>query len=286
MSWFLLKTISPWLPKNGFGDYAYELALFRKVHARFPNGGNGYNDRLFQIRTSKSFYSPLRAFISDKEWVKVFVDGVVGPGFCVPTLKVLRSMDEVRGYTFPDRCCIKPTHMSGEVLFRRMGETIDQTKIAGWFRTSYYESGREANYRGLPPKVIVEPLIFDGKEVNDYKIFCFGGQPRLVQVDVHRFTAHRRTIYDTEWVQQSFRYGEPEMGPTVPRPQNFPEMLRAAASIAAHFDFIRVDCYSDGFTFMIGELTNCPCNCTSKFYPPEAELTMGEIVFGQRRRPT
>jgi len=281
MSWKLLPGLNRYLPKNALGDYLYSAALFYKCHGRLPAKHKGFNDRLFHVKTGRAILDPLRSFISDKEFVKVYVTGILGEGFTVPTLKLLKTFEEAQAYTFPDRCCIKPTHMSGEVFLRTDGEPIDWQRISGWFQASYYLQSREANYKYLKPKVIVEPLIFGTTDLNEYKIFCNHGVPRLIQVDEHRFVGHRRTYYDLNWTEQSFRFGQPPRGGGVPKPRNFAGMLKAAAALSQNFDFIRVDLYSDGDSILVGELTNCPCSCTSRFQPLEAEEVMAEMVFGE-----
>lgn len=281
MSWRLLKGLNRHLPKNPLGDYLYGLALFYKSHGRLPSKTKGYNDRLFRVKTGASIRNPLRSFTSDKELLKVFVQGVLGPDFIVPTLKVLKSLEQARAYSFPEHCCIKPTHMSGEVILRTGETPIDWEKLAGWFEASYYLHTREANYKYLQPKIIVEPLIFGTTDLNEYKFLCYKGIPRLVQVDTKRFVDHRRTYYDVNWVEQSFRFGQPAHGGSLPRPANFSEMLKAATALAEYFDYIRVDLYSDGESIQVGELTNCPCNCTSRFQPLEAEELVGRWVFDQ-----
>lgn len=281
MSWKMLAGLNRHLPKNTLGDYLYSAALFYKCHGRLPSKHKGFNDRLFHIKTGRSIQNPLRGFVSDKEFVKLFVTATIGEQFTVPSLKVLRTAEETKAYVFPDRCCIKPTHMSGEVILRTDGEPVSMEKILGWFDASYYVQSREANYRYLKPKVVVEPLIFDSTDINEYKIFCNRGVPRLVQVDEHRFIGHRRTYYDPNWVEQSFRFGQPPRGGGVPKPKNLAAMLKAASALSQHFDFIRVDLYSDGNSVLVGELTNCPCSCTSKFQPLDAEETMARMVFGE-----
>lgn len=281
MSWRLLPRLNRHLPKNSCGDYLYALALFYKSHGRLPSKTKGYNDRLFHLKTGPAIYDPLRGFTSDKEYLKLFVEGVLGEKFVVPTLKVLRTMDEARAYTFPEHCCIKPTHMSGEVILRTGEAPIDWAKMAGWFEASYYLSSREVNYKYLQPKIIVEPLIFGTTDLKEYKFLCYKGIPRLVQVDATRFVDHRRTYYDVNWVEQSFRFGQPAHGGSVAKPVNLTELLNAAGKLASHFSYIRVDLYSDGDTILVGELTNCPCNCTSRFQPFEAEELVGRWVFDE-----
>src|SRR5690606_7574589 len=100
--------------------------------------------------------------------------------------------------------CIKATHTSGCVILRKQGEPIDRAYIKSWFGLNYYHMCREANYQRLKPKVIVEPLVFGDSNIQDYKIFCVNGQPRLIQVDVDRYIEHKRKYFDAGWNEQDF----------------------------------------------------------------------------------
>ena len=76
---------------------------------------------------------------------------------------------------------------------------IDKDKIAGWLTYSHYETSREANYRYLEPKIIVERCIFDRTDVDDIKFFCVNGEVRVIQWDFDRHENHTRMLYDRHW---------------------------------------------------------------------------------------
>ena len=44
--------------------------------------------------------------------------------------------------------------------------------------SNYYNRSREANYKMLKPKVIVEELIFNDENIKDYKFFCYNLKPK------------------------------------------------------------------------------------------------------------
>jgi hypothetical protein len=181
-------------------------------------------------------------------------------------------------HAYPARCVIKPTHASGEVIIRRAGEPIDTQVIARWFSLNFYNGGREANYRHLKPKVIVEPILFDNPDLEDFKIFCINGVSKLVQVDVCRHSAHVRSYYSRYWVKQPFSITYP-IGPDVPKPPNLPEMIGIAERLSTDFSLVRVDLYSDGDRAYVGELTHCPGNADEVFVPREAESTASALLF-------
>lgn len=269
-----------WLPYGKHGDRLYHRLNFMRKHRRFPNGAMQWNDVWFRLKTSDEILDPLRVFVSDKEHVKQFVKKELGDEYNVPTFAVLRSPADVDTYDFPPDCCIKPTHASGQVILRTNGAPVDRERIKRWFGINYYFSGREWNYRGLEPKVIVEPLIFGGTNVEDFKIFCFKGVPKLIQVDLDRHTNHTRKFFDVDWNEQDFSIIYPRSAADFPRPASLDRMLAAARKLAAPFSFVRIDLYSDGDQVLVGEVTNCSENAGGWFVPAAAERKASELMFG------
>jgi hypothetical protein len=267
-------------PYTRFFDRLYHRVLFFHKHRRWPGNEKLWNDVWFRIKTSDEILDPLRVFVSDKEHVKHFVKAIVGDQHNVPTLAVLNDPSEVDAFDFPDRCCIKPTQASAQVILRKAGEPIDRERIKQWFALNYYYAGREINYRRLRPKVIVEPLIFDSDNVEDYKVFCWNGVPRFVQLDFDRHTNHTRKLYDVNWVEQDFSIIYPRSSAVVPKPDTLGEMLEVARQLSKPFSFVRIDLYSDNQRVLVGEITNCSANAGGYFLPRSAEAKASRLMFG------
>jgi hypothetical protein len=276
----LSRTIKALLPRTKWGDNCFGILDFIAFHKRLPRfKSGGFNDAMFYIKTSQEVRDPLRVFVSDKELAKYYVAAKVGNEFNVPTLAVFNSLSQALAATYPPDCVIKPTHMSGQVIFRRGGSSVDESKLTFWFKSNYYSSWREENYRTLRPKVIVEPFIFDNETCDDYKIFCVNGNPKLIQVDTDRFSEHKRDYYLTDWEKLPFSITYP-IGIGVPRPANLEKMLNVASKLSANFNIIRVDLYTNGKSILVGELTNCHDAGRSNFLPPEADFSAAKILFG------
>lgn len=277
---FFWRYLNRLLPRNRAGDYVSSFLWFVRIQRRWPRPERPFfNDRLFAIKTSGEIAEPLRVFTSDKEYVKLYVRAVVGEAHNVPTIAVLRSVDECRAFAFPQRCVIKPTHMSGAVVLRRNGEPVDFELIGKWFATNLYVESRESNYRQLRPKVIVEPFVFEDENPSDYKIFCAGGRPGLIQVDSDRHTRHVRSFYDVEWRRQPFSMTYPPSETDAPRPLNLELMLDLAARLSANFSFVRVDFYSNGDQALLGEITHCHGGTREFFVPRSAEAQASRLLF-------
>ena len=224
---------------------------------------------------------PLRVFVSDKEFVKLYIKSNVGDQYNVPTIAILKNTREVDSYNFPANCCIKPTHACGRIILRKNAEVINKEIINQWFSLNFYMTSGEKNYKHLKPKIIVEPLIFDSVEVEDYKFFCFKGKAHFIQLDVNRHTDHRRAIFDTNWNLQNFTilHPKPDLTTTIKKPNNLEEMIKVAEKLSSKFEFIRVDLYSNGEKCLVGEITNCHGAAAERFIPPESELEVSKFFF-------
>ena len=67
---------------------------------------------------------------------------------------------------------------------------------------SHYESAEEWAYFRIRPRLLVEPLIDGGEHgLVDYKFHTFGGRVYAIQVDIDRYTDHRRCFFDADWVK-------------------------------------------------------------------------------------
>lgn len=268
------------LPAGRVGDAAFAWLHFVMELGRLPSDRMLFNDALYRLRVDGRLADPLRVAVTDKEHVKAFIDGRLGTGHAVPTLAILRSLPEVEAFEFPTRCCIKPTHLSGRVMLRLAGEAVDREILRQWLRTDYYAKSRQANYRGLVPKIIVEPILYDDANLADYKFFCVAGEPRMIQVDFDRATAHRQMLFDTDWRPLGFGMSYPKAEGVAPPPGTLPQMLDAARRLAARFDIVRVDFYTDGTCFHVGEITNCPSAGTVRFREPGSERAVSRLLFG------
>ena len=233
------------------------------------------------MKTDGTFLEPLRQFISDKELMKIYVGGVVGWEYNIETFQVLRTPDEVDMLKLERiPCVLKPTHACGSVLFiTDPKEIVDRDMLKGWFNLDYYKSSREQNYKFLRPKVIVEEFFSaDGQSIpNDYKIFCFNGVPKVVQIDSGRFHQMSRMLYDTDWNRLPFTIIYSGRGKDDPKPAHLQKMLEIAARLSQPFSFIRVDMYYDGNNIKVGELTNSPGSANANVIPHEGEFALGDM---------
>lgn len=274
------RTLLSMLPESRSGDRLFALIDFAVRHKRLPTSNPIFNDVLYRIKTTDEILDPLRVFVTDKEFVKTYVKAVVGDNYNVPTIDVIRNADAVDAYHFPSDCCIKPTHASGIVILRRNNGPIDRAEIKTWFSINYYKDGREANYKTLRPKIIIEPLIFGNDNIEDYRVFCLNGEAKLIFMDIGKYTDYTRIVFDPDWNPKEFSIGYPRSKTIPARPGNLEEMLAVAQRLSAGFGFVRVDIYSNGETCHVGEISNCHARASQRFIPLTGEREASGLIFG------
>ena len=119
-----------------------------------------------------------------------------------------------------------------------------------------------------------------GVELKDYKIFNFGGQPKLIQVDFNRFIKHTKNIYDTEWNYLDVAINYPtDPNVSIKKPDCLDEMLEMAKELSAGLPFLRTDFYVINGKIYFGELTFSPGSGFMKVTPESFDKEMGSWIL-------
>jgi hypothetical protein len=266
-------------PETRLFDKFLSTLQFRLVHDRWPGRKVWLQDALLALKVSDDILSPDRVRTTDKDLAKAFIAERVGPDLAVPTLAVLRSKEEAKGFGFPQRCVIKPTHSSGSVIIRRNGEAIDMNRILGWFDHNYYRVWREANYRDLAPKVIVEPVIFDADPNTELKVFCHRGRARAIKCYLDAPANTTSMFFTTDWQPLHATLGTPVSPEVRARPEILERIVAIAETLAAPFSLVRVDFYWRDEDLFVGELTHIDHNATGQIFPLEETDRISRIIL-------
>jgi hypothetical protein len=154
---------------------------------------------------------------------------------------------------------IKANHGSGMNKIVKKDQIFlneDLNRILGWFSFPSHLASRELHYKLISKRVFVEKLI--GDNVTDYKLFCFEGRCRIIQLDFDRFDSHKRNFYSTDWNLLDFElvYGKNYI--EIERPRHLDSIISMSEQISRNFLFVRVDWYLVENKIYLGELTFHP----------------------------
>lgn len=251
-----------------------------RLHLKKPQK---FNEKLqwLKLNDRREEYTAL----VDKFEVKKHVEKIIGNKYIIPTLAVYDRVEEIDFNALPDQFVLKCTHDSGGVVICKDKKTFDRQAAIDVLRDglskNFYLYSREWPYKNVVPRIIAEKYLVDesGKELKDYKIFCFEGEPKIVQVDYDRFSNHRRILFDTDWNRLPFTLGFPtDWECLIPRPKGLEEMLDVARQLSKGIPHVRVDLYNIGGEIFFGELTFYHGSGLEKFTPESWNVKFGNWI--------
>jgi hypothetical protein len=253
---------------------------YRRVFGRWPNlrHPQTFSERLLQkILWDRN---PRLTQFADKVRVRDYVADRIGHAYLTTLYAVVSRPEDIAALSLPSAFVMKPNHLCGAMKVVREGERIDRQELATlaatWLPRNHYYLLNEWAYKDIPPRVLFEELLVapDG-HLDDFKFWCFHGEPRLLQLDRDRFRRHRRNYYDMAGTLLPLRVMyDPFPGPFA-LPPNFATMIELARRLSEGVDFLRVDLYNVGGRIVFGELTNYPEGGQGRCEPASWDAELG-----------
>lgn len=272
------KKCLSWLPDSIYLKIMYRCIRHKRLNLKNPKT---FNEKIQWLKLYD--HNPLYTKLVDKYEVRQYVETKIGKQYLVPLIGVYNRVEDILFHELPDQYVLKCTHDSGTVIIKnkacQLTEDEIKKKLKKALKRKYYYEHREWPYKNVRPRIICEEYLVDesGFELKDYKIHCFEGKPRLIQVDFGRFTNHRRNLYDTDWkyIEASILYpNDPKT--VINKPANLDKMLEVASVLSSPFSYVRVDLYVIKNNIFFGELTFHHGAGYEEFKPTELEIQMGE----------
>lgn len=196
----------------------------------------------------------------------------------LPTLWAGTDPAELMAMDLPEHWVAKRNDSSGWAYFGSgtpTPEQVEQIRRGRDKNTTPFERNGEWAYGYSRPLVLVEPHLGEvGVSLTDYKVFVFSGRAVLVQGHTGRTGDHRMSHFDRSWKPLDVVTARPRCD-DLPAPTRLAEMLRDAETIAAGFDFLRVDFYEVDGQLWFGETTAYPAGGLRRFNPYSFELWLG-----------
>lgn len=230
------------------------------------------------------YHHPLYTKCADKYAVRQYVESKGYGHILNDLIGVYTRVDDIHFDKLPDKFVLKAAHgCSWNYLCADKSKASSQweeTKmlLAEWLKEDFSLYSRELHYAYIPPRLICERFLenADGSEIKDYKIHCFHGEPKLIQVDYERSIEHQRNYYDLDWNLSDIKWVQcPNYTGKEERPGNLNEMLDVARALSADFCYVRVDLYNVSGKIIFGELTLTPGSGFTKLEPEKMDAVMG-----------
>lgn len=242
-----------------------------------------YNDKLQWLKLN--WYNSLAIKCADKYEVREYVEETIGKNYLNKLLAVYEDVNEIDIDKLPTKFVLKGTHGSGFNIICKDKNKMDWNKefkkMKTWLKRKYYLSNGEWVYKGVKPRIICEEYLEDeiGQPPMDYKVFCFDGEPKLIQVDIDRFVGHTQQFFTPNWENLEIEIENPTESTTlVEKPDNLEKILELSEKLTKQFPHARADFYNIEGKIIFGEITFFHQSGFGRFNPPEYEIELGSYI--------
>lgn len=286
----LLGKFSFLIPDKPYLQLMYWLNMGKKLDLKNPKT---FNEKLQWLKLYN--HNPAYTVMVDKVKAKEYVAGIIGEEHIIPTLGVWDDPDDIDFDALPDQFVLKCNHNSGTgMCICRDKSKLDIEKVKAELRKglkeNYYMRWREWPYKNVPRKILAEKFMQDMggqaqsiskaqlEELNDYKIFCFNGEPKVLFVASDRANKVCFDYYDMQLHHLDLKQGGDNYKGEVKLPQHFEEMKSLAAKISKDIPHVRTDFYEINDKVYFGELTFFDSTGMAKFTPEEWDEKLGKLI--------
>lgn len=272
---------------DSINDEEYLKRKFKAIMGEELNLDNPqtFNEKLQWLKLYDR--KPQYTQMVDKYEVKKYVANIIGEEYIIPTLGVWDKFEDIDFDSLPNQFVLKCTHDSGGLVICTDKNKFDyksaKKKISKCLKRNYYYLNREWPYKDVKPRIIAEKYMVDesGYELKDYKLFCFGGEPKLMFIATDRSNPDEETkfdFYDMDFNHLQIKNGHPNSNKDIPVPNSFEEMKVLASKLSKGIPQIRVDFYNINGKIYFGELTLFHWSGMVPFEPEEWDYKLGEWI--------
>lgn len=228
--------------------------------------------------------NPLYTKLVDKYKVREYISEKIGEDYLIPLLGVWDDPEEIDFDSLPNKFVLKCNHNSGLGMCICTDKSkIDIKKVKNELKSglaqNYYLNGREWPYKNVSRKIICEKYMTDetGKNLRDYKFYCFDGKPKIVGIYQDRNSDKETTgdFFDMNFEWVDLKFGMPNALNKPQKPQKFQEMIKIAEILSEGMPEVRVDLYISNNKIYFGELTFFDGGGFDKIEPLEWDYKLG-----------
>jgi len=220
----------------------------------------------------------------DKLLVRDYIARTIGAEYLIPLLGAWDDPEDIDFDALPEQFVLKCNHNSGlGMCICKDKSKLDIQKVKQELKRGlaqdYYLASREWPYKNVPRKIICEQFMSNGgRELEDYKVHNFNGQPKMILVCRDRFaqTGLTEDFFTPDWEHLPLKRPKIPNGVTqTQRPEQLEEMLALSKVLAKDIPFVRTDFYVIEGKVYFGEITFFPASGLSGFEPQIWDETFG-----------
>ena len=241
-----------------------------------------YTEKLMWLKLNED--DSLKALCTDKYLVRDYISNLGYSDILIDLYHTYESVEVINFDELPNEFVMKCTHGSGFNIVCKNKKELDQQHtielLNKWMKTDFSLLNSEPHYSKVKPRIIVERFLEgeNGHLPIDYKIHCFHGEPKFVEVILDRGVSKPKVIILTrEWTVLPYTFDSLNLKELPRKPEELEEMLKVASTLCKDFTYVRVDLYHTNKIYF-GELTFTPDACLDTGISGEANNKIGQLL--------
>ena len=276
----------PWIyrvmPETLYLRFVYRIKVQRKLNLDNPSR---YNEKLQWLKLND--HNPDYTQMVDKYRVRGYIKQKIGEQYLIPLIGVWNDPDEIEFDKLPNQFVLKCNHDSQGIVICKDKSSLDiesaVRKLKKALKRNFYYLTKEWPYKNVSPCIIAEKYMEDSSgELKDYKVLCFNGIPKLIEVHSGRFKGkHTQDIFDQNWDKTNIhqtKVGIPNSDMPEARPSVLEEMLRLSSVLSEGIPHVRIDWYVIENRLYFGEITFFDASGFDDFEPDEWNDVLGDWI--------
>lgn len=273
------KDFFKWMSDKAYLKIMYYCRMGKKLNLRNPKT---YTEKLQWIKLYDR--RPEYTQYVDKFKVREYVSKKIGEEYLIPLIEVYNSVEEIKWDELPSKFVLKCAHNSGGNIICMNKDELDiedaKRKLKKWMKRNWFWHGREWAYKNVVPKIVCEEYMANSDgSLNDYKILCFNGKAKYIQIHRDRYTNHTEDFYDLKGNWLPFHHkAYKQSGIKKIDVSKLQEIIKLAETLSKGYYQMRVDFYLvDGKPFF-GEITLYDFNGLVDIVPEQYNEIVGQQI--------
>lgn len=260
------------------------IKLKRFINLKQPKT---FNEKLMWLKLNKYKNNQLISNCADKYKVRDYITECGCKEILNDLIGVWDNPEDIDFDKLPNSFVLKCNHGAGYNIICKDKTTENKDNIVRqlkkWMKEDYWKIYSEVQYKNIEKKIICERYLESKNNnwIEDYKIYCFKGNPKFIMVCTERNTGNTKYYFlNNEWkIMKINQLGlKTKEDFYIEKPNCIDEMFKYAEKLSSPFDFVRVDFYDYNGKVIFGELTFTPSACADNKYTSEALLELGNMI--------
>ena len=270
-------TISPVIANK----VMYRILMKKKLNLDNPTT---FNEKINWLKLYKYPEDELIVKCTDKFAVREFIKEKNMEHILNELYTEYNSELEIEWENLPDKFVLKCNHGCGYNIIcsnkDKLDIEIESKKLRKWMNEDFGRVSGEPHYSKINRKIICEKYL--GKDILDYKFFCFKGKPEFLYISRTVDGSHHgmeADFFDLDGNTMPFRRTDHKSFKEAPKMmRNMAEAIEICKVLSSEFEFVRVDLFEVGDKIYFSELTFSPCSGMMPFEPKEFDSTIGQMI--------